>query len=454
MARLILFLLLALVLAWGVVWVADNPGQVSLEWGGWRVDTSAGMLGVAVAVFAVVVALLYRLWLFLTRAPGRIGQAFKERRSQKGYKALTKGMVAVAAGDAEEARKQVGKADGLLGEPALTLLLKAQAAQLNGDENAAETFFTAMLEDPDMAFLGLRGLMNQALKRGDDTAALELARRARELNPKSTWLSDTLFALESRAGSWLEAEGALKRLAKVKSLPQAETRRMRAITYLGQSVEAQAAGNLKAAVKFAAKAVNEGPDLVAAAEHYARVLLSDEQARKAKGVVEKAWSLDPHPALASLYFDACGAVDGLKKVAAADKLIKLKPDAPAGHLAMAQAALEAQLWGEARTHLEKTMELGLATRTVMTLMARVAEEDRGDKDAARSWLARAASAPADPAWVCGECGHMAAHWQPHCPKCQSFDSFAWTQPPGAPDMMLVGAAEGAPQLTGKAAKTI
>lgn len=457
MARLILFLLLALVLAWGVVWVADNPGQVSLEWGGWRVDTSAGVLGAGVAAFAIIVALLYRLWLFLTRAPGRIGQALKERRSQKGYKALTKGMVAVAAGDAEEARKQVGKADGLLGEPALTLLLKAQAAQLNGDENAAEKFFTAMLEDSDMAFLGLRGLMNQALKRGDDDAALELARRARELNPKSVWLSDTLFALESRAGSWAGAEGALKRLAKVKSLTAGETRRMRAITYLGQSVEAQGAGDLKDALKFAAKAVNEGPGLTAAAEHYARVLLADDQPRKAKGVVEKAWALDPHPGLAALYFDACGAVDGLKKVSAADKLIKLKPDAPAGHLAMAQAALEAQLWGEARTHLEKTMELGLATRTVMTLMARVVEEDRADKDAARAWLARAANAPADPAWVCDVCGHVAAHWQPHCPKCHSFDSFAWTQPPGAPDLLVAGEPPvdgAAARLTGTAAKTI
>lgn len=458
MARLIFFLIVAVALAWGVVWIADNPGQVSLEWGGWRIDTSAGLLGAAVAVFAVLVAVLYRLWLFLTRAPGRIGQALKERRSQKGYKALTKGMVAVAAGDAEEARKQVGKADGLLGEPALTLLLKAQAAQLNGDENAAEKFFTAMLDDPDMAFLGLRGLMNQALKRGDDQAALALARRARDLNPKSAWLTDTLFALESRAGSWAEAGNTLKQLAKAKALPAAETHRMRAITYLGQSVEAQAEGDLKAAVKFAAKAVNEGPDLVAAAEHYARVLLADGQDRKAKGAVEKAWAIEPHLELATLYFEAAGALDGLKRVTAAKKLIEIKPDAAAGHLAMAQAALEAQLWGEARTHLEKTMELGLATRTVMTLMARVAEQDRGDKDAARAWLARAAAAPADPAWVCSHCGHVAAHWQPHCPKCQDFDSFAWTQPPGAPDMALVdGAAKGggAPvELSARKPKTI
>lgn len=458
MARMILFLLLALVLAWGVVWVADNPGQMTLEWGGWRVDTSAGVLGVAVAAFAVAVALLYRLWLFLTRAPGRIGQAFKERRSQKGYKALTKGMVAVAAGDAEEAKRQVGKADGLLGEPALTLLLKAQAAQLNGDETAAESFFTAMLDDPDMAFLGLRGLMNQALKRGDDEAALRLARQARDLNPKSVWLTDTLFALEAREGNWADADATLKRLTKAKGLTQGEARRMHAITLLGQSVEAEAAGDAHAALKFAAKAVNEAPDLTPAAVHLARLYVADSQPRKAKSVVEKAWALHPHPDLTTLYFDACGAIDGLKKARAAEKLLALRPGAGEGHLAMAQAALEARLWGEARTHLNAAMAAGLATRTVLTLMARLEEEDKADAAAVRSWLARAANAPADPAWVCGTCGHVDAHWAPHCPRCQGFDTFAWVTPPGAGAAMAATRSEapklGAAKSAGAPAKTI
>ena len=431
MARLILFLIAAVAFAWGVVWLADHPGQMTLEWGGWRVDTSAGLLGMAVALFAVAVALLYRLWLFLTRAPGRIGEALKGRRSRKGYKALTKGMVAVAAGDAEEARRQVGKADGLLGEPPLTLLLKAQAAQLGGDERAAETFFTAMLDDPEMEFLGLRGLLNQAMKSGDDKAALELAHRAQALNPKSAWLADTVFQLEARSGSWLAADEAIKRIGKLTNLSRHDVCHRHAVALLGQSVEAQKAGDANGAIKLAQKAVNEDPALVPAAAHLSRLLLANGSARKAKGVIEKAWAQQPHPDLTALYFDASGALDGLKKVAAAQKLLDLKPSAPDAHIAMAVAALEAQLWGQARAHLQAAMDGGRATRTVLALMARLEEEDHGDKDAARTWLARAATAPADPAWVCDQCGHVEAHWAPHCPKCQGFDSLAWATPPGA-----------------------
>ena len=64
------------------------------------------------------------------------------------------------------------KADGLLNEPPLTMLLSAQAAQLNGDDGAATGYFEAMLERKETEFLGLRGLLNHALKRDDRVKAL------------------------------------------------------------------------------------------------------------------------------------------------------------------------------------------------------------------------------------------------------------------------------------------
>jgi len=451
MLRLIFFLIAAVALAWGVVWLADNPGQVSFNWGGWQVETSAGVFGGALVAFTIVAALLYRFWLFLTRAPGRIGGALKERRSQKGYKALTKGMVAVAAGDASEAKRQVGKADGLLGEPPLTLLLKAQTAQLNGDETAAETFFKAMLNDPEMEFLGLRGLLNQAVKRGDDTQALEFARRAQVLKPKSAWLADALSSLEARTGHWDAAGDALARADKLKALPKAESRRHQAVALLAQSVGAQTANDARAALKFAEKAVAQDPGLTPASVHLARLCLAENRTRKAKGIVEKAWVQAPHPDLVGLYFDATGAVDGLKKVTSAQRLLDLNPKSTDGHIAVAVAALEAKLWGQARSHLQVALDAGRATRTVFTLMARLEEEDRGDKGEARAWLERATGAAADPAWVCADCGHVEPHWLPHCSKCQGFDTLAWKTPPGYEALETVE--QGAPRIEAPAPET-
>jgi len=430
MLRLILFLAAVVALAWGVIWVSDNPGQVSLNWGGWQVETSAGVLAGGVALLTILVALTYRFWLFLSRAPGQITATVRERRSRKGYKALTKGMVAVAAGDAEESRRQVQKADGLLGEPPLTLLLKAQSAQLNGDELAAERFFTTMLEDPEMEFLGLRGLLNQAVKRGDDATALELARRAQALKPKSEWLAEALFDLEARAGTWLAAGDALSHMSKLTSSSKGESRHRQAVVALGESFDAEKNGDPVKALKFAEKAVSLDTSLTAAAIRLSNVYLDRGNTRKAQGVIEKAWGLMAHPDLVELYFRACKVGDALGKVSALEKLLSFKPNAVEGHIAMAEAALEAQLWGQARTHLGAAMEAGRLTRKVFTLMAELEDQDRGDKDQVRHWLARAATAAADPLWVCASCGHVEPKWSAHCPKCRTFDQMSWDTPPG------------------------
>ena len=71
--------------------------------------------------------------------------------------------------DLAGAQRQAKKADVLLNEPPLTMLLSAQAAQLDGDEQAAEGYFRAMLEREETRFLGLRGLITQAIKRGSRT---------------------------------------------------------------------------------------------------------------------------------------------------------------------------------------------------------------------------------------------------------------------------------------------
>ena len=86
---------------------------------------------------------------------------------------------------------------------------------------------------------------------------------------------------------------------------------------------------------------------------------------------------------------------------------------------MAEAALEAELWGEARRHLEAAAT-ERPTQRVYRLLAALEErqgadslDDKGDLDdggtmineeAMRQWLLRAASAAPAAAWLCSKCG--------------------------------------------------
>jgi HemY protein len=191
--------LLALLLV-VAIYFADHPGDVTLQWLGYRVDMHLGA-----ALFVVIIvylALQFTWWLVrsVLRTPQTLSLALSNSRKAKGYRALTRGLTAVAAGDAGEARRQAKMAHDLLGEPPLTLLLAAQAAQLAGDENSAERYFDRLTHTPETALLGLRGLTTGALKRGDETTALSYAEKASAVAPQAAWAAETAHNLQAKLG--------------------------------------------------------------------------------------------------------------------------------------------------------------------------------------------------------------------------------------------------------------
>ncbi|HEX3412697.1 MAG TPA: heme biosynthesis HemY N-terminal domain-containing protein, partial [Stellaceae bacterium] len=200
MIRGLLGLLVVAGLITAAIFFADHPGRVEIVWQGWQVETSTGVLAAAAVLAGMAIALLFWLVSLILGSPRAFLRHRRERRRRAGYRALTRGMVAVAAGDPQEAQRCARRADALLADPPLTLLLSAQAAQLGGDEMAAKKFFTAMLDRPEMEFLGLRGLLNQALRAGDRGTALRLTERAATLRPDTSWVVESLFGLEAREG--------------------------------------------------------------------------------------------------------------------------------------------------------------------------------------------------------------------------------------------------------------
>lgn len=440
---------MALLIA-GAMFVADRPGTVSLAWQGWRVDTSVAVLVLGVVLLAMIAAGLFHLLRLILRGPHMFARGRRERRRRRGYRALSQGMVAVAAGDPAEAKRFARQADTLLAEPPLTLLLSAQAAQLNGDEKAAQKYFTAMLDSVETEFLGLRGLIMQALKRNDEAEALRLAERAKALRPKTQWVLASLFELQARAGKWAEAEATLAIASRRKALPAGDSERHRAVMLYEQSTTALAENRDRDAVRLVAKAHALAPGFVQAAARYAELLGAAGHTRHARKVIETAWEHTPHPDLATAYEALLADERPLQRLKRFETLAARKRDHIESHLALAGAALKAKLWGEARRHLGNAggREDNLApSPRVARLMAELEEAEHGDLPAARMWLARATTTSIqDPMYLCTACGGETGIWMPLCPHCRSFDSIEWRPPGRAPTPRLQAASEMMPSL--------
>lgn len=431
--RLIIGFAALVAISLGAVWMAQHSGEIVIDWLGWRIKTSTPVLIIAAILFAMIVALLYRFWRAMVGAPRAFGIARTERRRREGYLALTRGMVALAAGDPEEARRQAKDANGRLDEDEpLTMLLLAQAAQLDGEEGAAKRYFEAMLERPETEFLALRGLMVQSQRARDREETLKLARRAHEIRPKSKWVITELFEAEAAAGNWKAAENLIRKAVRQGAMAGDEPTQYRAILQLQQSVAAGAEGDEAKALKLAREAHKTNPDLLPALIAVARGMLKAGKTSKAEGFIEHAWKKGPHPELAEMYREAIGIKDPLKRVQAIRALRNLRGDHPESHLAMARAALDAKLWGEARRHLTEARNTGTGVGNSARwcrLMAEVEEAEHGNTEAARQWLSKAADAPPDPGWVCDNCGATAPGWNAICGHCGRFGTIDWRMPP-------------------------
>ncbi len=437
MIRALWFILKLAVVIAIAIWLVERPGTVSVHWLGYAIETSftvALLIGLAALGLA---ALGYRLVRSVLRTPARIRRHGRSRRRERGYLALTQGMVAVAAGDAPTARKMARKADGLLNEPPLTMLLSAQAAQLQGDELAAREYFTAMLDRPETAFLGLRGLLTQAIKSGDRLEALQLARKARTLQPNTPWLLGTLYDLEARAGDWAAAEGTLQQAIQAGAIPTEDGRRHRTVLLLERSFEAERRGRNDAALAHAQSAHDLMPGFVPAAARLARLLVAAGRPKPAAKVVERTWRQSPHPDLADAYREIQGGQDPLTRVKSFEKLLGQAPNHVESHIAVARTALDAHLWGEARDHLKQALSIE-PSRRLYRLLAELERSERHDEAAARDWMARAAAAPADPAWTCDPCNAVSHAWGGLCGHCGAFDSLDWKAPTVAVSLMEPG----------------
>lgn len=426
MIRLIVFLIVAVALSWLATWLVDNPGRVSLTWQGTHIETSFVVLLLAVAVIGIVLVVLFEILRVVRQAPSRWGRAHRRSRTDKGYAALSQGLVAAAAGDAPAAKLLNRRAEKLLQQAPATLLLSAQTAQLEGDEGTARLKFQEMLNHTDTEILGLRGLLAQAIKDGDRETALKLARRAHLRRPHTPWVLTTLFDLQTQAGLWTEALDTLNDMARHRVIDKATATRRRAILFHQEAAAIRAKGRPYAALEMMQKAHKRLPSLAPIAVQAAGLAAELNKPRQARKMLEASWRQEPHPEIARAYAGVDGKEQPAERLKQVERLHQLNPDHVASDLALAEHALAARQWASARAALERVIKKD-PTASAYRMLAEV-EQAEGDGEKARMCLAKAVDAPPDAAWLCQSTGEVRARWSAFGPDGR-FDSLHWGKPP-------------------------
>ncbi len=433
MVRVVIFLIAIAALAFGAVWLADRPGEVVITWQGLRTQTSVDVLAIAVALVAALAILVWSILRVVARSPKMLRARMQARTAQRGYQALSQGLIAVGSGDARAARRFADEARRIAPTEPLTLLLSAQSAQLVGDRTGAERTFKAMALRDDTKMFGLHGLFVEARRRQDvATARLVAEEAARELSAPA-WAAHAVLEFRCAAGDWTGALERLERNQRGGLIDKATYQRQRAVLLTARAFAAEPTDRGGARVLSTA-ALKLAPSLVPAAALAGRLLGEAGELRQAARLIEAAWIANPHPDLADTYAHLRPGDSARDRLARVQTLAQRSPGHVEGALAVAQAALDAREFTVARAALAPLA--AAPTQRVALLFSKLEELEHGDEGRAREWMTRAVRARRDPAWTAD--GFVSDHWLPVSPVTGRLDAFVWTEP-----VAQIGAREGA-----------
>ena len=411
--RRVVFVLAACVITLAVAWfLAGLPGHVTAQFGATTVDMAASVAALGLLIAFILLYGVFRGIGALLRLPYVAARWDAARDRRRGDLAVTRALLALAAGDKADARREANRARQWLGDTPQTLLLAAEAGRLAGRDDEAEAAFRRLTQRADAAFLGYRGLLRQALNRQDWSEAAALARQAEAAHPGASWLRHQRAQLALRSGDWAEA------------LDLAETDTARAAL---AAAAATAEQDPARATKLAQQAWKADASLAPAALAYAIRLRAEGRESRAQAVLRHSWSLAPHPDLAD--FALAPVTDLLARAQAAQHLAEANPEHVESRLLLARTALAAGLTGEARHQAILARDSGLNQRRLWLLLAEIEEAEGGGTEASRAAqrdaLRRAATADPDPDWRCTECHAIAPAWSAACPSCGAAGSLRW-----------------------------
>ena len=423
MIRIILFLALIAAFAAGAAWIADQPGDVVLSWGGWRAETTLPVFVLGIGIVVVVAMMLWSILRGLWRTPERMRRRRHDRRDARARHAITQGLLAVGHGDASMARRHADEARRHAGQDPLALLLTAQSAQLEGDREGAQRAFRAMAERGDTRLLGLRGLFIEAQRADDPVSAVMIADEALKISPSSTWASHAVLGFRCAKGDWNGALSILDNNLSSGLIDKATYRRQRGVLLTARALELEKFDR-DLSRESVMEAVKLAPTLVPAAALAAKFESEAHQVRRAMRIVETAWLAQPHPDLADAYSHVKLGDSARQRLVRVETLAAKVPGHIEGALAVARAAIDASEFARAREALAPFLDK--PTQRVAVLMAEIERTEHGDSGRARMWAMRAVRALHDPVWTAD--GYVSDRWRPVSPVSGKLDAFQWQTP--------------------------
>lgn len=324
-----------------------DPGLVQIRMRGWTIEMSVLVLALAILLAWSVIWLLARMW----RLPAESARRLREQRAMK---QLEKGLLALTEGDWSTAERALQKSASQEGRATARYLAAAQAADGQDAVERAEYY----LEQADsggrrthfLVELTRARLMVENRRHADALPVLEALQARRKRHPQ---VLELLAECYRELGRWQDLVGVLPLMRKTGLLDDERAEALRERAAAASLEQSSNLEQLQSTWQALPKAMRKKPEPVRSyAIRASRLGSPDLTESVLRGALAQHWDA----ALVLAYGDPA-ATDVSRRLKQCEKWLKDRPDDPALHLALGRLCAREELWGKARHHMVRSLEL-------------------------------------------------------------------------------------------------
>ncbi len=325
----------------------SDPGLVQIYFQGWTIETSVLILVLAAVVLWLAVHFIIRLW----RMPAETARRVRERRS---LAQLEKGLLALTEGDWSTAEKALEKSASSHGRTTARYLAAAQAADGQEAGDRAEWY----LEQADTRKRKQRFLVELTRARilttnGQYSEAIPILEGLQKRRKRHSQVLELLARCYDETGQWEPLQKILPLMQKAGVVDEArvaELKQHAAISELKRYPDAEA---LKAGWRGLPKELQKSSAVVMVfADQAIRINAPELTEEVLRTSLKREWN-----STLLIPYGEPGADDMSRRMKHCEKWLKDHPDDPWLNLALGRLCAREELWGKARHHMIRSLEI-------------------------------------------------------------------------------------------------
>ena len=324
-----------------------DPGLVQIHFRGWTLETSVLVLTVGVIVIWLLAWFLVKLWKMPAETARRI-------REQRALVQLEKGLLALTEGDWSKAERALQKSVGPDGRSTARYLAAAEAADGQEASDRAEWY----LEQADSRNAKQKFLVELTRARilssnGDFEAARPVLEELQGRRRRHPQVLEMLARCYQELGEWKSLLKLLPVMRKAGLVDDQRAEELRREAAVADLRHVSGPEDLQVRFKALPRPMQRAAEVVGAfAEQALRLSAPELTEEPLRASLKTQWE----PRLLIPYGEA-GPEDATRRLKQCEKWLEAHPEDYWLHLALGRLCAREELWGKARQHMIRSLEI-------------------------------------------------------------------------------------------------